>query len=275
MPIPLKAFSNSTLTHVRKRAQTRLPDNLTSGSTSSKVSRDVNEMADESTANRKRAPAQRAALATLLCLFGFFGFWAGAMALYPGGTWLDRAKLGQSFFANFFCDLAQPVSLSGVANPVGSRLAQAGMLFFAGALAGLFWLVPRHFASESRVGSWVRRLGTLSVAMFIAVPLTPSEVFGTLHATLALTSGAFGLLAAGLSVWALFHSDWRARALGVLGLLTLLVGAFDAVIFVHHLGEPTPPPVLVPAAQKVAALLLSAWIAAVAILALFGDDHSA
>src|ERR1700709_1744487 len=65
-----------------------------------------------------------APLATLLGLLGFAGFWAGAMACYPGGTWLDRKHAGQSFFGNFFCDLTQPISLSGVANPVGSRLAQ-------------------------------------------------------------------------------------------------------------------------------------------------------
>src|SRR5882724_11460611 len=106
-------------------------------------------------ASRMRATTRRAALATLLCLLGFFGFWLGAMACYPGGTWLDRTTLGQSFFGNFFCDLAQPISLSGVSNPVGSRLAQLGMLLFAGALAGMFWLVPQHFVPGTRLRSWV------------------------------------------------------------------------------------------------------------------------
>src|SRR5450755_3588510 len=123
---------------------------------------------------REQAGIRRAALATVLCLLGFAGFWAGAMALYPGGTWLNRARVGQSFFGNFFCDLTQPVSLSGVANPVGSRLAQCGMLCFAGALAGLFWVLPEHFASDNRAHRWVRGMGTLSVLTFILVPLTPS-----------------------------------------------------------------------------------------------------
>jgi hypothetical protein len=146
------------------------------------------------------------------------------------------------------------------------------MVLFAGALAGLFWVVPRHFAPAVRSASWVRGIGGLSVLSFLAVPLTPSEVFGKLHAALALTSGGFGVLAAGLAVWALFCSDRRARALGALGALALMIAAFDAVIFVQHLGGPTPPPLLVPAAQKMAALLVSAWIAAVALLALFEDD---
>src|SRR5450432_4087618 len=153
------------------------------------------ESGEESAVNQKQARARPAALATLLCLLGFAGFWAGAMALYPGGTFLDRAHTGQSFFGNFFCDLTQPVSLSGVANPVGSRLAQCGMLLFAGALGGLFWVVPHHFAPGTRLQPWVRGMGALSVLTFIAVPLTPSEHFGNLHAGLALASGGLGLVA--------------------------------------------------------------------------------
>ena len=232
----------------------------------------ANASGEEAATKREQTRARCAALATLLCLLGFAGFWAGAMALYPGGTFLDRSHVGQSFFGNFFCDLTQPISLSGVANPVGSRLAQCGMLFFAGALLGLFWVVPQHFAPGGRSRPWVLRLGTLSVLTFVAVPLTPSERFGSLHAELALVAGGFGILAAIIAVWALFASHRRARALGVLGALALAVGAFDAVIFIQHLGESAPPPLLVPAAQKVAALLVSVWIAAVALLALMDKD---
>src|SRR5450432_3942451 len=168
------------------------------------------ESGEESAVNQKQARARPAALATLLCLLGFAGFWAGAMALYPGGTFLDRSHMGQSFFGNFFCDLTQPVSLSGVANPVGSRLGQCGMLLFAGALLGLFWVVPQHFAPGGRSRLWVLGLGTLSVLTFVAVPLTPSERFGNLHAVLALVAGTFGILAALVAVWALFASRGRA-----------------------------------------------------------------
>jgi hypothetical protein len=224
-------------------------------------------------ANQKLLTTRRAALATLLCLLGFVAFSAGAMALYPGGTFLDRSKVGQSFLGNFFCDFTQPVSLSGVANPVGSRLAQCGMLFFAGALWGLFWVLPAHFAPGRRLQNWVLGLGTLSVFTFVAVPLTPSEHYGGLHAALALVAGAFGIAAASVSVWVLFASERGARALGALGSLALAAGAFAAVIFVQHLGQAAPPPLLVPAAQKVAALLISAWIAAVAFCALLDKDR--
>lgn len=203
----------------------------------------------------------------LLGLVGFLGFMAASMVLYPGGNWLDRSARGHRFFANFFCDLTQPTSLSGVNNPVGSRLAQLGMLFFAVALAGLFWLVPYHFALGSRVGRWVRGLGECAVLSFIAVPLMPSESFGTVHATLALVSGSFGTASALAAVCALWSSN--RRVLAVLGALTLGLGVVDGALFTYHLGEASPPPLLVPAAQKVAALSLVVWIASLAWSVLF------
>jgi hypothetical protein len=236
------------------------------------VSQHVPRSGNESNATRARTSSKRVALATLLCLIGFVGFWAGAMAFYPGGTWLDPSQQGQSFFANFFCDLAQPVSLSGVANPVGSRLAQSGMLLFAAALGGFFWVVPEHFARDSGCRSWVRRAGGLSVLVFAFVSVMPSEHFGRLHAALALVSGGLGLFATFLAVWALFASGGRSRALALLGGLALAVGGFDAVLFIEHLGDSAPPPLLVPAAQKIAALILSAWLASVASLTLLDDN---
>jgi hypothetical protein len=226
----------------------------------------------KSARNRKRANMQRAALATLSCLLAFSALWAGASVLYPGGTFLDRSQVGQSFLGNFLCDLTQPVSLSGVPNPVGSRLAQCGMVCFAAALGGLFWLVPWHFAGGRRVRRWILGFGTLSVLTLIAVALTPSEQFGKFHAALALLAGGFGIVATLAAVWALFASHSRARVLGVLGALALAAGAFAAVIFSQHFGESAPPPLLVPAAQKVAALLVTVWIAAVALRVLLDED---
>jgi hypothetical protein len=206
----------------------------------------------------------------LCCSSGFVGLEAAAMRLYPGGNWLDPKAPGHRFFANFFCDLTQPVSLSGVNNPVGSRLAQLGMLSFAAALAALFWVVPEHFGPESRARSWVRGLGACAVLCFVAVPLTPSERFGSAHAALALVSGGFGIASA---LWAVC-AVWAAgrRALAVSGALALAASAIDALLFVLHLGDSTPPPLIVPALQKVAAVLLVGFIAAVARRVLLGHD---
>ncbi|MET0790744.1 MAG: hypothetical protein ABW061_04425, partial [Polyangiaceae bacterium] len=199
-------------------------------------------------------------------LFAFVLLMAIAMQLYPGGNWLDPAASGHRFFYNFFCDLTQPVSLSGVDNRLGAGFARVGMWCFALALGGFFWLVPLHFAStvSARVGLWVRRLGECAVLGVALVPLLPSQKFGHFHGLLTLSASALGILAALAAVIALCRSEPRARWLGGLGALALALGAFDALLFAYHLKDSAPPPLLLPAAQKVTALLLSAWMIGVA-----------
>jgi hypothetical protein len=213
---------------------------------------------------------RRCALSITLSWLAFCGLFAAAALVYPGGNWLDRTARGHRFFANYFCDLTQPVSLSGVNNPLGSRLAQLAMLCFAAALAGFFWLVPRYFAPSTRARAWVRGLGECAVLSYLAVPFTPSERFGAVHALIALLSGTLGLSAALCAVGALLRSDRAARALGVVGLLALVAGAVHAALFVSvqylHAGEPLS--LIVPGAQKLAAFLLSGWMLGLAGLTL-------
>ena len=214
--------------------------------------------------------ARGCAVTIVLSWLAFSGLFVAAALVYPGGNWFDRAALGHRFLANYFCDLTQPVSLSGVNNPVGSRLAQLAMLFFAGALAGFFWLVPRYFAPGTRAAAWVRGLGECAVLSYVAVPFTPSERFGAVHALVSLLSGALGIAAALCAVWALLRGHRAARALAVVGVLVLVAGALDAALFVSvqylHAGEAVS--LIVPAAQKLAAFLLSGWMLGLAGLTL-------
>ncbi len=142
------------------------------------------------------------------------------------------------------------------------------MVFFAVALAGFFWLVPCYFAPTTRARAWVRGLGECAVLSYLAVPFTPSERFGAVHAGLALLSGALGLSAALCAVRALFRSSRVARGLAVVGALALAAGALHAALFVHYEWRNEPAPLIVPAAQKVAAMLLSGWMLALAGLTL-------
>jgi len=220
--------------------------------------------------------ARRCALVILLSLLAFFGLIAAAMALYPGGNWSDRAAPGHRFFANYFCDLTQPISLSGVKNPLGSRLAQLAMVSFGAALSAFFWLVPRHFApAAARAGAWTRGLGESAVLGYLAVPFTPSELFGDVHAWLSLLAGALGLTAALCAVGGLLRSQRVARALGMVGALSLLAGGVHAVLFVGYMHSSEPPPLLVPTVQKLAASLLSGWMLGVAWLTLSRRRESA
>lgn len=208
---------------------------------------------------------RRASYALVLFWVGFALLISVSMALYPGGTWLDRSAPGHHFFANFFCDLTQRVSLSGVTNQVGALCAQVGMLCFAIALAIFFQLLPKHFATPGRAPH-VRRLGGAAVALFLLVTALPSGLIGDVHGWLALGSGALGVAAATLGALGLLASSPRARQLGYLGLATLVIGALDGVVFAFTMNGATP--LFVPAAQKVAAVLLSVWMLGVARLTL-------
>jgi hypothetical protein len=216
---------------------------------------------------------RRCALWIALSISGFCGLFTAAALVYPGGNWLDPKAQGHRFFANYFCDLTQPVSLSGVNNPLGSRLAQLAMLCFAVALSAFFWLVPRFFLPRTRAKAWVRVLGEGAVLSYLAVPFTPSQVFGDLHAWLSLFSGALGLMATLLVVWELLRSQRAARALGWLGALSLAAGGLHAGLFIHYLHESAPAPLIVPAVQKLAAVLLSGWMLGVAWLTLSRRPH--
>jgi hypothetical protein len=217
---------------------------------------------------RNAAWPRRCALLIAFSWLAFCGLFAASALIYPGGNWLDRSAPGHRFFANYFCDLTQPVSLSGVNNPVGSRLAQLAMVFFAAALAAFFWLVPRFFATDTRPARWVRRLGACAVLSYLAVPFTPSELFGNIHAWLSLASGGLGLAAALAAVRALLRANRVARVLGWVGALSLAAGLLHALLFLRYLHLSEPAPLIVPAVQKLAALLLSAWMLGVAWLTL-------
>lgn len=219
---------------------------------------------------------RRCALALLGAWLCFVAFSAAAMALYPGGTWLDPRAPGHHFWSNFFCDLSQPVSLSGVNNPFGSKLAQVGMWCFALALGAFFWLTPLLFTERVSAGTarWVRRFGVSAVLGVAFVPMLPSQRFGAVHGLLALGAGGLGIVAAFLAALALYRGQRALRWLGQLGALALAVGALDAALFAYHFGDSSPPPLLLPAAQKVAAILLSAWMIGVAWSVLRGDQAS-
>lgn len=214
----------------------------------------------------RRTPSQgqHLAAASLLACTGIgAALLAIAMALYPGGTWIDPQAQGHDFWRNFICDLTHATALNGAPNR-GATPAQAAMLVMVPAL-GLFWvLVPRLFEGRARLGTAIRMMGLVSVAGLVAVPLIPSVPYGLLHSIAVLMASVPGLMAATLSVLGL-----RARpALRLLGAVTLLAGAVDAALYTRGVLVPAPTPVVMPALQKVAALGLLTWMAAVGVGAL-------
>jgi hypothetical protein len=196
---------------------------------------------------------------------GFIALEVPAMCLYPGGTWFDTSARGHRFWQNFLCDLEWRVALNGQPNPVGSRLAQAAVLVLTLGLAPFWIAVAGLFHDRPHLAATVRILGLLATAGTVAVALMPSDRFGTLHGAAVLTSGVPGLTAAALAVAGLLLAGPRPRVEGWLGASMLAFALVNFVLYAsHYLGgvEGTP---LVPAMQKMALILLIAWMVAVAI----------
>jgi hypothetical protein len=191
------------------------------------------------------------------------------MALYPGGTWWDRTTHGARFWQNYLCDLEWNPALNGEANRVGSRLAQAAMLLLIAGFVPFWWIAPRLFPLRRALGAAVRVLGLASVAGMIAVPLMPSDRFGALHGVAVVVAAGPSFVATILATFGMLRGD-RARhapVAGALGAWMLVFALLDFALYVYTMVRGGPGPMLLPAAQKVAVVLLLAWMALVAMRA--------
>ncbi len=182
-----------------------------------------------------------------------------AMALYPGGTFLDPHTVGHRFFANFFCDLFHAHGLDGRPNP-GAPLAQVGMLAMLVALWAHFMVTARTLGSGV-LRFLVRVLGTMSALAAIAVPLTPSDRFPRLHGVCVLLAAGPGVLAVTCAVVGLFRD--RALFSAWLGVALAVTAAIDAGLYAWQMRTQAPTPLALPALQKVAAGVLVLWMVVV------------
>ena len=196
---------------------------------------------------------------TALLLFAavalFVALEAGAMALYPGGTWWEPAARGHRFWQNYLCDLSWRIALNGQDNRTGSLLAQGAMLVLVAGFVP-FWV---------RVGQGlrgVRPLGFVSVVGTVAVTLMPSERFGTWHGVAVMVATVTGLGASGLAVAGQLRRGCRLA--GGLGLAVLVAAGIDFALYLETFGSGGPGSPAVPALQKVALGLLLAWMGVVA-----------
>ena len=190
-----------------------------------------------------------------------------AMALYPGGTWLDRSAPGHDFFRNFFCDLTADRALNGQTNP-GASFGKAGMIVLSAGTLPFWFLVTRLFPARVGLSVAVRVLGLASALAATLVPLAPSQRYGFLHAVFILVAGVPGLLAGGLATFGLLATKSGPRMPARLAALTAGLAALDGALYAAHVasGEEVTS-ALLPTLQKLAALALVAWMAGTAALA--------
>ena len=202
--------------------------------------------------------------ALVVCVVGFSGFIVPAMWLYPGGTWWDSTTRGYRFWENFLCDLEWRVALNGQPNHGASYLAQAAMLILAIAFIP-FWIAVTRLFDRPRLTVVVRSFGLASVVGIVAVVLIPSDRFGILHGIAVVVAGLPGLSAAGLAVAGLLLGEPRPRIAGWTGASMLGFAFTDFALYVSQLIAHTDGTWLTAAAQKVALLLLLAWMIMVAV----------
>jgi hypothetical protein len=191
-----------------------------------------------------------------------FAFCLGwAAFLYPGGTWCEPQKAGYDVVRSFFCDLLHTRGLNGAPNP-GAPLARAGLLL-AGVAFIPFWLgTPRALGLGARRALVIRGLGGSSALLCLAVALTPSDSWPTLHQIAVLSASTTGVVAALLAVSA--PAARRGRWLRRLGWAALGTAALDAGLYAEQVFFPKPCATLLPALQKLSALWVVVWMFATA-----------
>jgi hypothetical protein len=182
-----------------------------------------------------------------------------AMRLYPGGNAGDHTRAGHSFWRNYLCDVTTDVAVNGADNTAGAALARGGMLTLSLTLGLALAIAPRLLRGGRATTAVVRGGGALCALGLVAVPFAPLPW----HAAVVLATVVPGVSAMGATLVGL----WRARRGGLVGLAlgALAASVVDAVLYAAkvtgHLSAASP---FVPAVQRLAGLLLVAWMAAVA-----------
>lgn len=182
------------------------------------------------------------------------------MHLYPGGTWWDRAAVGHRFWENYVCDLEWEVALGGSPNHLGARVARASVLVLVAGFVPFWLALPVLFPERRRIGRAVRTLGLASVAGLSAVAWMPSDRAGALHAAAVIIAAVPGMAATALAVAGLLGGEPRPRIAGWTGATLLGFAAADLGLYVSHLLRHVEGTPLVVVLEKIAVLLLLAWM---------------
>lgn len=194
------------------------------------------------------------------------GLFIAAAALYSGGNHFDHHAVGHDFWRNAICDVARTTAIGGAPNEAAASFARAAMSILAFGIGALYWLVPEQFPSHARLGVVVRGLGAVTVAGALGVVLVPSDRSSLFHGIAIVIGGVPGLVACLLVAFALLRERAGHRLVTVLAVLALLVAAADFGIYVDELVTGGPPRLAVPVLERIAALLLLAFMLSASVL---------
>ena len=120
-----------------------------------------------------------------------------AMFLYPGGTSIDKNKIGYSFYENFFSDLGMVMTYDGESNRI-SRLLFVSALILIGILIILFFIVFVSLFIESKLDKYLSRTVSITGAMAglscIGIAMTPWDLYYETHMIFSYSFSIFFLI---------------------------------------------------------------------------------
>jgi Protein of unknown function (DUF998) len=155
-----------------------------------------------------------------------------AMALYAGGTWIDRTTSHYQFTHNFFSDLGATHAFSGHDNYASAVLFAIALVTIGSALVAFAWtwrdLALEHRARWAGIASVA--FGTASGLAFAGVGLAPIDHVLALHNHLVLIAfgGLLGYVACLTIVIWLNHLPGLAVNVAY---VALVVGYVAVVVF--------------------------------------------
>jgi hypothetical protein len=199
-----------------------------------------------------------------MAVAGFVALSAAAMCVYPGGTEWDATTVGHDFWRNYLCDLQRQVALDGRPNALGSALARTAMLVI-GAGSAFFWLLlAKGVSHRPELARPVRMLGCLAALGVAGVALLPVDRFPHAHPLLMLGAGAPGIVASALALGGI-ASRKGAFGLVLVGAGAVGTSAAELALYVRQVLAPAPDPEMLAMLERVALILVIAWMGMVAL----------
>ncbi len=132
-----------------------------------------------------------------------------AMALYPGGSFNDRATVGYLFTRNFFSDLGMLTAHNGASNLPSMTLFFSALSLSGGGLVLFFLAFPRLFADSARARRWSMvgsLFGVIAGAGYVGVAFTPADLLLDAHIACVKTAAYSFPVAALCCAVAIFRS---------------------------------------------------------------------
>ncbi len=168
-----------------------------------------------------------------------------AAALYPGGQAFDKTAIGYSHLNNFWCDLFDQMTYSGLFNPARPYAVTATLILPLSFL--VFWFnIPVLFQKQKALALVVRVCGGLSMILM-------SFIFTSYHNRVINFAAIFGFAALFTTQWALYKSGERR-----LLLISILAIVFLTANFLMWKTEFELP--LMARIQKAAFVSLFVWV---------------